>query len=588
MLFCLMAASGWTQGYQVLHEFSGPDGKSPTGEPLLVDGVLYGTTSLGAGGGKVFRINPDGSGFVVLKTLEGEIVPSGLACRGGLLYGITYGDGGSLVKPGVVFRLSTNGTGYTVLKQFNGSDGRFSQARPIIDGFTLYGTTSFGGSNDVGTVFKINLDGSGFQTLHEFSYEPGGRYPPAGVVLSDQWLYGTTTWAGGVFAIQTNGDGFDMVLPMTGSPGPAVPYSGLCRSGTTLYGTTYYGGDLNFGSVFKVNTDGTGLQILKSFSVSNQPYGGLVVSGDTLYGTTLGSLAGGNAIDGFGSVFTIKTNGSDYAILKNFNGNDGANPRGTLTLAGTDLYGTTQYGGAYNCGVVFRIAVPEPPKITGTLLTQTAEWGATVWFGIHAAGSAPLSYQWLFNGTNIISELTTNCHLGLTNLQSNHCGNYAVVVSNAFGAVTSAPAMLNVISPVNRRPVPAINLEGEAGSLMNVECTDALGSPVNWLPLDLISLTSTSQLYFDLSAPLPPQRFYRAWQAGTPSVISSLNLNFVPAITLTGNLGDALRLDYINTIGPTDAWSALDTVTLTNTSQLYFDVSAPGQPARLYRIVPLP
>jgi hypothetical protein len=47
-------------------------------------------------------------------------------------------------------------------------------------------------------------------------------------------------------------------------------------------------------------------------------------------------------------------------------------------------------------------------------------------------------------------------------------------------------------------------------------------------------------------------------------------------------------VDYINRFGPTDAWATLDTVTLTNTSQLYFDVSAPGQPPRLYRLVQVP
>jgi hypothetical protein len=47
-------------------------------------------------------------------------------------------------------------------------------------------------------------------------------------------------------------------------------------------------------------------------------------------------------------------------------------------------------------------------------------------------------------------------------------------------------------------------------------------------------------------------------------------------------------LDCINAIGPTDAWVTLDTVTLTNTSQLYFDTSSIGQPARRYRIVRVP
>jgi hypothetical protein len=71
-------------------------------------------------------------------------------------------------------------------------------------------------------------------------------------------------------------------------------------------------------------------------------------------------------------------------------------------------------------------------------------------------------------------------------------------------------------------------------------------------------------------------------------VIPSLDLHLVPAITLTGNIGHSVRVHYINQFGPIDAWVTLATVTLTSTSQLCFDVSAPGQPPRLYRIVPSP
>jgi hypothetical protein len=109
------------------------------------------------------------------------------------------------------------------------------------------------------------------------------------------------------------------------------------------------------------------------------------------------------------------------------------------------------------------------------------------------------------------------------------------------------------------------------------------------LPLDKVTLTNSTQLYYDPSAPPPPQRFYRAWQSGVPSVSPSLNLPFlVPAITVTGSAGSKVRVDGINQFGPTDAWFTLDTVTLTNTSQLYFDITAPGQPQRLYRLVPVP
>ena len=77
------------------------------------------------------------------------------------------------------------------------------------------------------------------------------------------------------------------------------------------------------------------------------------------------------------------------------------------------------------------------------------------------------------------------------------------------------------------------------------------------------------------------------WQpsGGTPL---ALGLNFVPALTLTDAIGNSVRVDYINQFGPTDAWATLATVTLTNTTQLYFDTSAIGQPPRLWRIVPVP
>ena len=176
----------------------------------------------------------------------------------------------------------------------------------------------------------------------------------------------------------------------------------------------------------------------------------------------------------------------------------------------------------------------------------------------------------------------------MSNILLSQSGAYTVVVINGVGAVTSAPVMVNVIPPVERRPVPGVLLTGESGSLLNVDFANALNLMAAWNPLGSVSLTSTSQYYFDLIMPLPPQRYYRAWQTGTPDVMPSLDLHIVPAITLKGSIGGSVRVDYINQFGPIDAWVTLGTATLTNTSQLYFDTSAPGQPERLYRIVPAP
>jgi hypothetical protein len=249
------------------------------------------------------------------------------------------------------------------------------------------------------------------------------------------------------------------------------------------------------------------------------------------------------------------------------------------------LPGTTGWGATFG-GLPTALWI-QPPTILSLPQTQMAEAGSAVSLQVQASSPLPLFYLWYLNNTNLISR-STNSGLVLTGVQFSQAGAYTVVISNVLGAVTSAPAVLQVIAPVERRPVPGVKVMGEAGSVLNVDYADSLSPAPNWTPLGSDSLAGTPQYCFDLTLPLPPQRFYRAWQTGTPNVIPSLDLHLVPAITLTGTIGHSVRLDYINRFGPTDAWVTLATVPLTNTSQLYFDTSAHGQPPRLYRLVPSP
>jgi hypothetical protein len=260
-----------------------------------------------------------------------------------------------------------------------------------------------------------------------------------------------------------------------------------------------------------------------------------------------------------------------------FDGDDNAT---VYYLPGTTGWGAT-YGGRPTALWVQVPTIQAPPQ------TQTAEAGSAVGLWVDASSPLPLFYLWYLDDTNLMSW-STNCDLELTNAQFWQSGAYTVVISNVLGAATSGPAMLNVIPVVERRPVPGVKLTGEAASVLNVDYADSLSPAPNWTTLGSVSLTSTSQYYFDLTLPLPPQRYYRAWQTGTPGAVPPLNLHIAPAITVTGNIGVSVRLDYINQFGPTDAWATLDTVVMTNTSQLYFDVSAWRQPQRLYRLVPLP
>jgi hypothetical protein len=248
-------------------------------------------------------------------------------------------------------------------------------------------------------------------------------------------------------------------------------------------------------------------------------------------------------------------------------------------LPGTTGWGTF-FGGCWT-------ALWPPPIIQTSPQTQTAEERSAVGLRVDASGALPLFCLWYLNYTNLII-CGSNCELELTNVQFSQTGPYTVVITNGAGAVTSAPAVLNVIAAVERRPVPGVKVTGETGSLLNVDYANSLSPTPTWTTLGSVSLTSASQYCCDVTLSLPLQRFYRAWQTGAPGVMPSLDLHMVPAITLTGNVGGSVRLDYINQFGPIDAWVTLNTVTLTNTSQLYFDVSAPGQPQRLYRLVPLP
>jgi uncharacterized repeat protein (TIGR03803 family) len=591
LLLCLGTATAQAQSFTVLHRFSGPDGANPRAGLVVSNGTLFGTTCYGGANnsGTVFRMNADGSDFTVLRSFaasDGANPESELFLSGSNLYGTTVVGGVGGV--GTIFKLNTDGTGFQIIKSFaiaNKWDGANPRGGLVLSGNSLYGTTCVGGSFSSGTVFKVDTDGRNYVVLHHFG--PNSSYgicPQATLTLSGKFLYGTTAYT--VFKVDTNGTGFQTLMTGVGTSSSALT---LC--GSKLFGTSYImDAGSAWGSLFSINTDGTGYSTI--VGLGNRVGDFLGVYGPVLFSNRLyGSIGYKTNCASLSSLFQVNTNGTSYVTLHQFSDDDGIYSSGNLVFSGAALFGPT-WGStcsSSNLGIVFSLSFSaDPPVVTNLFPSQTAEQGATVTFTAAAGGYAPCHYQWFFNGTTPVSGMALNSRLVLTNIQFSDAGAYTVIVTNLFGAMTSSPAMLNVIPSVQRRPVPGVKVTGETGSMLNVDYANSLSPAPNWTTLGSVSLTGTSQFYFDHTAPLPPQRFYRAWQTGTPGVVPTLNLNFVPAITLTGNVGDSLRLDYINQFGPTDAWFTLATVALTNTSQLYFDVSAPGQPQRLYRIVPAP
>jgi uncharacterized repeat protein (TIGR03803 family) len=352
-------------GHVILHSFNYSQGGSPYGSLVQgVDGALYGMTVYGGsyGIGTVFKINPDGSGFSVLHNFDGTSgsQPFGSLIQGtdGVLYGMTFLGGTS--DAGTVFKINVDGSGHSVLFNFNDSNGSRPRGSLVqgIDG-SLYGMTLEGGSNYSGTVFKINNDGTGHSILYNFNYSNGAN--PYGSLIqgTDGSFYGMTARGGSsgggtIFKFNSDGTGYSILLNFNNSNG-ADPQSTLIE-GTdgVLYGMTFSDGSADAGTVFKINTDGSGHSILHIFNSSTGiiPYGALIQGVDKrMYGMT---NLGGSV--GRGTIFRISADGSGYAILHNFNTANGANPYGSL-IQGTNgaLYGMTSQGGLSGFGTVFKI-----------------------------------------------------------------------------------------------------------------------------------------------------------------------------------------------------------------------------------------
>jgi uncharacterized repeat protein (TIGR03803 family) len=340
-------------GFTNLHNFAGTgDGSNPYAPLISAGSVLYGTAYYGngegVGNGTVFEVNNDGSGFTSLATLAG---PQGLTLSGDTLYGAAGG----------LFDLNTNGSGFATIYAFTAisgefgtnSDGNGPVGPMVVSGDTLYGTATVGGNSGVGTVFKVNTNGAGFTVLHTFSATSGLYYSG------------------------TNSDG-------------AIPGT-LALSGNTVYGATYRGGSSSNGTVFAVNTDGTGFKVLHTFpptfgpNLTNfdgaypSPY--VMVSGNTLYGTT---LYGGSFSNG--TVYAVNTDGSGFKVVHTFTAfsgphltnSDGGNPYGGLIISGNVLYGAAESGGTGGSGTIFSISLPPQLAITASGPNVILTWPTNV------------------------------------------------------------------------------------------------------------------------------------------------------------------------------------------------------------------
>jgi uncharacterized repeat protein (TIGR03803 family) len=342
---------------------------------------LYG--ALAAGGpsnaGGVFRLKPDGSGFTTLLTFSvtnGAAPQAGLALgTNGDLFGTTYAGG--ISNCGTIYKINTNGTGFQVLHHFlGGSDGKNPSSDPFIanNGF-VYGVTYFVNATTRGTVYRIDQNGNNYSVIHTFTGTPDGQQPRGRLCQgTDGMLYGTTVFGGTasqlgtIYRIGLDGAGYSVIHALQNSASEGQqPNGGVCQSADGfLYGTVYSGGSYSMGAVFRVDTNGNNFAMVRDFRNADfdgqHPNTELVESADGfLYGGTYG---GGPT--GLGTVFKIKNDGTGYTVLQGFFGapTDPYTPNSLVKGANGALYGTTQYGGGIGAGCIYALTTsPLHPRI---------------------------------------------------------------------------------------------------------------------------------------------------------------------------------------------------------------------------------
>ena len=235
------------------------DGAAPYAGLALAEDTLYGTTAAGGnyGNGTLFSLKTDGTAFTNLHSFaasycdrercwnsDGVVPQALLTVSGGKVYGTASLGGPS--GNGTMFAMNTDGTEFTMIHQFtelirNGwygpffnSDGTYPVGGLVLSGKILYGTATFGGTSDQGTVFAIGIDGTGFTALHSFSesvinttINSDGAAPFASLILSGNVLYGTT-FSGGEWG---KGTLFSLSLPPPISISCPAPLILECTSG---------------------------------------------------------------------------------------------------------------------------------------------------------------------------------------------------------------------------------------------------------------------------------------------------------------------------------------------------------------------
>jgi uncharacterized repeat protein (TIGR03803 family) len=353
-------------------------GFSPrAGVTIDANGNLYGTTAGGGNtGATVYKLAKGESSVTTIASIVDGNAGGVTFDADGNLWGTTYTGG--TTGSGTVYKIDNGLSTINTIASFGLTGGRNPWAGVTFDADgNLWGTTQVGGEGSgSGAVYMIAKGSNTITTIASFNPSDGsdiGSTPFAGVTFdSDGNLWGTTTFGGlhnggTVYKIAKGSNTINTIASFNGDNG-ALPYAAVTFDANgNLYGTTWVGGSDNNGTVYKIAKGSNAITTIASFSdngfIGVRPLGGVSLDA---YGNLYGTTYQGGPNGAGGTLFKIAKDSNIITTLGAFNGIDvGYEPWAGVTFD-TDgtLYGTTLGGGFGGQGTVFKYstvaAVPEP------------------------------------------------------------------------------------------------------------------------------------------------------------------------------------------------------------------------------------
>lgn len=359
-----------TDEYRVLHKFDWGGGNDPDGGLVEYNGKFYGVTLFGGNfsQGVLFEYNPESGAYAVLHhfndpTAYGRFTKSRITVVNGKFYGTVNFSG--IERRSMLYEYNPAGTGtYTVLHNFGSvaNDGVDPTGGLLALNGKLYGTTVYGGTGGGGVLYEYNISANTYNLLFHFGGNNGGL-PGGGVIASNGALYGLAVGggnadAGVLYKYDLGSGGAFSVLRHFDFPNGANPGGELLLLGGKFYGGTQGGGSDSLGVLFEYNPAGAGTYtVLHHFYKGGGRFfnGTLIESSGKFYGAmTAGEL--GNPIQPGGVLFEYSFSNGYQVMLEFERPRLGAYPFSKMLQSGSELYGTTIFGGENGVGVLYKYA----------------------------------------------------------------------------------------------------------------------------------------------------------------------------------------------------------------------------------------